>query len=777
MLSYIRPEDNIWDVPVVLFCIWALVLVVASLIVLSCLRRETKKFHKRMTKADGKEDLVRDMAKLDSIMARYVQQFLGQGILDKLANSFSNDKEESEIEALRAEAKQFFTAKVEELNGMKFPEKMVKRTILAAIRTGLTRHPLDLRGSRRALEAAKIFLEVEDKMKMNFLDTRVMIGTKSPETDPSSFVCPTVACQWVASKFLKLLSLLVSHPNTIPLLFVFFSFVVWLYDCITDMVIIELLWNFKLPIMYPVNESFIEEEVTYLSYQTLTIDLYAPLLLLVLLFSLMFTLLSCSCSRLSDRYRLATMYARPLCETSGQNMQDPTTLLARYDFQMSQAITASLPQFCLQFGAYMVILYMLETLKGLSVDKATQDTVQEKIDSFAFSSLWFSGLGSALSLIVAQYTAFKIQHEHDLTFSQRTIYFFSCVFNTIAMMTSSVVFITVILLPVSTYIGRYHIMILVILFAAILGLGTIITVILAIFGMDPTTITTDRVVTRFQTNNLLTAFLRFSQVGTGQWATLLGATTLVGKIFSLLTINLFLPPSQLLIHPFCKFYATSPRSPALHYAIAKQLVYYNILLITSSILLCVDINEYGFNYNLTPATKNLLVYANLTGVPCIFIALLILFKFYSSYDIWTSNGVHLVYQQDAQTIIDSPESGLDMSGDADSTFDQTNVTLLKSDETLEKIEEDTNEESFEESTPQGESTVLSNGENILTDEQNESTEADRNHLTKKKRKIKIIKQTAKLNNALNKKMKNSCCSFVTDVAVVDIRGKWVNVSD
>ena len=37
------------------------------------------------------------------------------------------------------------------------------------------------------------------------------------------------------------------------------------------------------------------------NFQTLTIDLYAPLLLLVLLFSLMFTLLSCSCSRLSDQ--------------------------------------------------------------------------------------------------------------------------------------------------------------------------------------------------------------------------------------------------------------------------------------------------------------------------------------------------------------------------------------------------------------------------------------------------------------------------------------------
>ena len=67
----------------------------------------------------------------------------------------------------------------------------------------------------------------------------------------------------------------------------------------------------------------------------------------------------------------------------------------------------------------MIILYLLETLKGLSVDEATKETVQAKIDSFSFSSLWFSALGSALSLIVAQYTAFKIQHEHDLTLGQR----------------------------------------------------------------------------------------------------------------------------------------------------------------------------------------------------------------------------------------------------------------------------------------------------------------------------------------------------------------------
>merc|ERR1712106_1097606 len=288
------------------------------------------------------------------------------------------------------------------------------------------------------------------------------------------------------------------------------------------------------------------------------------------------------------------------------------------------------------------------------------------------------------------------------------------------------------------------------------------------FGMDPTTITTDRVVTRFQTNNLLTGFLRFSQVGTGQWASLFGATTLIGKIFSLLTINLFLPPSQLLIHPFMKFYVTSPRSPALHYAIAKQLIYYNILLITSSILLCVNINEYGFNYNITPATKNLLIYANFTCVPCIFLALLILFKFYSSFDIWTSNGVHLVFHQDLPTIIESPETGFPKDEDDISNHDKTMVTLLKDND-----DTDAKDESFEEETPIAESTILSNEENNLNEDQNDSAEADRNHLTKKKRTIKIIRQTTKL----NKRMKTSCCSFVTDVAVVDVRGKWVNVSD
>ena len=109
----------------------------------------------------------------------------------------------------------------------------------------------------------------------------------------------------------------------------------------------------------------------------------------------------------------------------------------RYEFQIVGAITSSLTQFCLQFSSYMLILYMLgmgcyvhlyidlqiffftETLAHLAVDKGTSDTVTERINDFQFKSLWNSGIASGLSLCIAQYSAFKIQREHDLTIIQR----------------------------------------------------------------------------------------------------------------------------------------------------------------------------------------------------------------------------------------------------------------------------------------------------------------------------------------------------------------------
>ena len=163
----------------------------------------------------------------------------------------------------------------------------------------------------------------------------------------------------------------------------------------------------------------------------------------------------------------------------------------------------------------------------------------------------------------------------------------------------------------------------------------------------------------------------------------MGATSVLGRVLSLLTVNLFLPPSQLLCHPFTRFYSTSPRSPALHHAIAKQLTIYNILYIVSSILLCVN---HG-NFNLTPATRNLLIAANVTGVPCIFLSLLILFRFYSTHDLWTSNGAHLVFLQDQATICSSEQNGPSRS------FNETDVTMLES--TKAQAEDELSNENFE----------------------------------------------------------------------------------
>ena len=107
---------------------------VSSLIVLSCLGRETKKFHKRLSKADNKDELVSDIRGLEMLMARYVRQFLGQGLLDKLSAAVSANTEPSQADKIRTEIKDWFTRRAKDLEAMNYSEKAVKRIILAAIR-------------------------------------------------------------------------------------------------------------------------------------------------------------------------------------------------------------------------------------------------------------------------------------------------------------------------------------------------------------------------------------------------------------------------------------------------------------------------------------------------------------------------------------------------------------------------------------------------------------------------------------------------------------------
>jgi hypothetical protein len=165
------------------------------------------------------------------------------------------------------------------------------------------------------------------------------------------------------------------------------------------------------------------------------------------------------------------------------------------------------------------------------------------------------------------------------------------------------------------------------------------------------------------------------------------------------------------------------------------------------------------------------------------------FQFYSTHDLWTSNGVHMVYQQDMSTII-MPLGVEGANTTNDSEYNKTNLTVIEEEANEKTLIDEANDFpddiSDEIDGPQAESTVIG-GADITSalneEEQNESTEADRNHLTDKKKnkkpnkKVVIIKkQTLRLNKKIKKV--GGCCSFVVDVAQVEVSGgKWVNVSD
>jgi ribosomal protein L37AE/L43A len=75
------------------------------------------------------------------------------------------------------------------------------------------------------------------------------------------------------------------------------------------------------------------------------------------------------------------------------------------------------------------------------------------------------------------------------------------------MMTTCLVFVLVILLPCSAYVGRYHLMVLAILVMSVLAVATLLSLTLVAFGLDASSLRADRVVTRLRTPSLLTAFI------------------------------------------------------------------------------------------------------------------------------------------------------------------------------------------------------------------------------------------------------------------------------
>ena len=73
------------------------------------------------------------------------------------------------------------------------------------------KNPLDIRGSRHALEAARIFLDLERKRSAgpSFLGQTLSLprNAEQPAAGQKSATaaCPTLACDWVAKNVLKFL--------------------------------------------------------------------------------------------------------------------------------------------------------------------------------------------------------------------------------------------------------------------------------------------------------------------------------------------------------------------------------------------------------------------------------------------------------------------------------------------------------------------------------------------------------------------------------------------
>ena len=76
----------------------------------------------------------------------------------------------------------------------------------------------------------------------------------------------------------------------------------------------------------------------------------------------------------------------------------------------------------------------------------------------------------------------------------------------------------------------YNLMILLIFGCSVLGISILVSLTMCLTGMDQSNNYADRVVTILQPTNILALFLRFSRMGSGPLAGLLGCVTLIGKI-------------------------------------------------------------------------------------------------------------------------------------------------------------------------------------------------------------------------------------------------------
>ena len=116
------------------------------------------------------------------------------------------------------------------------------------------------------------------------------------------------------------------------------------------------------------------------------------------------------------------------------------TVVKRYDASLIESVTESAVQVIFQWGSYMGLSYLIGKVKNTLADFecfGEKDSSLAAVcllkDTVAFRSnafLWFSGLGSMVSLTLGQMKSHNVQHEFCTTLKMKGSYACAALMNT-----------------------------------------------------------------------------------------------------------------------------------------------------------------------------------------------------------------------------------------------------------------------------------------------------------------------------------------------------------
>ena len=137
----------------------------------------------------------------------------------------------------------------------------------------------------------------------------------------------------------------------------------------------------------------------------------------------------------------------PLTETDDLEL-DIETVVTRYDTSLTESNTESSVQVIFQWGSYMGLIYLIDKImnarhKDVNLvcsdeQEGFQATICHLNQMVAFRIkilLWFSSLGSILSLAFSQQKDHNVQHEFSTTWQMKTLYICAALMNTVSYIT------------------------------------------------------------------------------------------------------------------------------------------------------------------------------------------------------------------------------------------------------------------------------------------------------------------------------------------------------